>query len=224
MSWNCTLTEERLSDSIDGLLSVREAAEFSSHLATCPACARLATQVGALVHRMHALEAIEEPGHLSARILDSTLGPRKPKVRWERLSSWLPNVMQPRFAMGMATAAASLVIVLHTAGITPNRLKKTDLSPASVLRSANRQVHLTYAKGVKFVNDLRVVYEIQSRLQPEPQPSTAPLRETAPKNEKSAPDSNPQEKSQSQPGHTQVHTHEMLACLLPRTFSTETPR
>ena len=224
MSWNCTLTEERLSDFIDGLLSQREASAFTSHLATCPACARLSTQVGALVHRMHAIEAVEEPDHLSARILDVTLGPRKPKASFERWFGWLPNLLQPRFAVGMATVAASFVLVLHTAGITPNRLKKTDWSPASVLRDVNRQAHLTYAKGVKFVNDLRVVYEIQSRLQPEPQPSAEPVHQPAPKNPDPSPDTNPQEKSQAHPGPSQIRSREMLACLLPQTFSLETHR
>lgn len=224
MSWNCTLTEERLSDSIDRLLSAREQAEFSSHIATCPSCARLATQVNAMVHRMHALQPIEEPNHLTAKILDFTLGPRKPKVGWDRWFAWLPNLLQPRFAMGMATVAASFVIVLHTAGVTPNRLKKTDFSPGNILRSANRQVHLAYAQGVKFVSDLRVVYEIQSRLQPEPQPSAAPAHESTPKDENPAPNSNPQEKSQTQPGHTQIHIHETLASLLMQTLPTETHR
>ena len=39
-----------------------------------------------------------------------------------------------------------------------------DLSPASVFHNADRQAHLVYARGTKFVSDLRVVYEIQSRL------------------------------------------------------------
>ena len=54
-----------------------------------------------------------------------------------------------------------------------------DLSPASVYRGADRQAHLVYARGSKFVSDLRVVYEIQSRLQraeelPASQDSTTP--------------------------------------------------
>jgi anti-sigma factor RsiW len=222
MNWNCAQTEEQLSDYIDGQLSAIEKAAFQSHLATCPSCAQLATQVSALVHRMQALEPLEAPDHLSARILDATLGPRKQQSAWERLLAWLPNLAQPRFAMGAATVAASFVIVLHTAGITPNHLKKQDLTPANILRAANREAHLTYAKGVKFVNDLRVVYEIQSRLQPEPQPSAAPAREPAPQQQNPSPSTSPQEKSQTQPGHTQIHTHEMLACLLAQTFPTET--
>jgi hypothetical protein len=222
MNWNCTQTEERLSDYIDGRLSATEQAALQSHLARCLACAQLTAKVSALVHRMQALEPLEAPERLTTKILDATLSARKPA--WEKLLAWLPNLMQPRYAMGMATVAASFVIVLHTAGITPNKLRKQDFSPASIFRAANREVHLTYAKGVKFVNDLRVVYEIQSRLQPEPQPSAAPVHEPAPKEQNPAPSTNPQEKSQTQPGHSQIHTHEMLACLLAQTNFTETSR
>ena len=52
-------------------------------------------------------------------------------------------------------------------GVSPSDLKKIDYRPASLVRAGNRQVHLSYARCVKFVNDLRVVYEIQSRFQPE---------------------------------------------------------
>jgi hypothetical protein len=79
-----------------------------------------------------------------------------------------------------------------------------------VLRTANRQAHLTFAKSAKFVNDLRVVYEIQTRLQPESEPSQTPARQ-----ENQSP-SKPQEKSQTSPnpGHSQARTGAMLASLV----------
>jgi anti-sigma factor RsiW len=224
MDWNCTFTEERLSEAVDGLLAADEAAAYAAHLAACPACAAIAARITALVTRMRSLEFVEESPELHARILDATLGPRKAKAGWEKLIAWLPGLLQPRFAMGMATVAASFVIVLHTAGITPNKLKRADLSPGSVLRAANRQVHLTYARGVKFVNDLRVVYEIQSRLQPEPQPATAPVHPPAQQEKSQPPDPNPQQKSQTQPGHSQIHGRTLLASLMLNSFPTEKPR
>jgi anti-sigma factor RsiW len=219
MSWNCTLTEERLSDSLEGLLSREEAAALSAHTAGCADCQRLIAQVGPLVQRMQRMEMAEEPLHLAGKILDATLGPRKSKAAWERMAGWAAGLMQPRVAMGMATAMASFVIVLHTVGVTPNKIKKADLSPAGVLRAANRQAHLTYARGVKFVNDLRVVYEIQSRLQPEPQPAAAPVHEQTPEPQTQPPGSNPQQKTQTQPGHSQIHGGTMLAFLVTDSFT-----
>jgi hypothetical protein len=214
MAWNCTITEERLSDSLEGLLSREETAALSVHAAGCADCQKLISQVGPLVQRMQRMEMVEEPAHLAGKILDATLGPRKTKAGWERWAGWAAGLLQPRVAMGMATAAASFVIVLHTVGVTPNKIKKADLTPAGVFRAANRQVHLTYARGVKFVNDLRVVYEIQSRLQPEPQPATVPVHEQTPEEKSHPPATSPQEKSQTQPGHSQVRGGAMLACLV----------
>jgi hypothetical protein len=111
-----------------------------------------------------------------------------------------------------------VVIISYAAGFTPAKLKKTDLSPANVVRSANRQVHLTYARGAKFVNDLRVVYEIQSKLQPEPEPMPVSNPAPAPQEEHDSipPNSTPQQKSQASPpaSRTKARSGPMFAFLL----------
>jgi hypothetical protein len=115
--------------------------------------------------------------------------------------------------MGAVTVVAVFAIVLHTAGVTPGKFKRADLSPVSMARSANRQVHLVYARSAKFVNDLRVVYEIQSALQrsPEPPPSTNP--EPQPKSE--SPSSSPDQKSQESPRpRSQMRSAPMLAFVM----------
>jgi hypothetical protein len=220
MNWNCTNSEERLSDYLDGQLTSEEAAAFSAHSASCAHCSELLAQVGALVSRMHQLEAPEEPPQLVQKILDATLGPRSKKQAWKRLFTWAPILWQPRFAMGALTVAASFVIVFHTAGITPAKLRKADLSPSSLYRSANRQVHLTYARGAKFVNDLRVVYEIQSRLQPEQEQSASPAAAPPADQQSHPPPSHPQEKSEqkSPRDRSQLRNVKMLAVLLPESL------
>lgn len=218
MDWNCAFTDERLSDYLDGNLSPSEAAAFSAHSAECANCAQTVALVSGLVNRMHKMEMLEEPPQLVAKILDATLGPRTQKAGWKRWFDWVPILWQPRFAMGLATVAALLVVISYTAGLTPAKLKKADLSPTNVFRSANRQAHMTYARGAKFVNDLRVVYEIQSKLQPEPE--TLPVSTPAPTPEKEhdsqPPNSIPQQKSQTAPipNRTQVRNRPIFAFLL----------
>jgi len=218
MDWNCTLTEERLSDYLEGKLSPAEAAAFSVHMASCANCTETVAQVSGLVNQMHKIEMVEEPPQLMAKILDATLGPRTQKESWRQWFGWTSVVWQPRFAMGLAAAVASVVIVSYAAGLTPAKLKKADLSPTNVLRSANRQAHLTYARGAKFVNDLRVVYEIQSKLQPEPEPMPVSNPAPAPQQEHNSipPNSTPQQKSQSSPpaSRTRVSSGPMFAFLL----------
>jgi hypothetical protein len=116
MDWNCTLTEERLSDLLDASLLPDEAAAYSAHAAGCARCAKLVAQVGGLVTRMQRSALVEEPPELVGKILDATLGPRKQTRVSPGWSGWLSAIWQPRFAMGLVTAAASLVIVAHALG------------------------------------------------------------------------------------------------------------
>lgn len=217
MDWNCVLTEERLSDHLDALLSPAEAAAFSAHVAGCEQCGKLVAQVGGLVNSMQRLEPLEAPPQLVTKILDATLGPRTQKQSWSRWFTWIPVLWQPRFTMGVATVVATLLIVLYTTGLSPAKLKRVDLNPANVVRAANRQAHLTYARSAKFVNDLRVVYEIQSRLQPDTESQPSPAPAPAPEqNQQQQPSTNPQEKSQTapHPGHMQARGGAMFAVML----------
>jgi hypothetical protein len=171
MSWNCTLTEERLSDFLDGTLPPEESAAFSEHGAGCGVCTLMVAEVGEMVGRMQRTPFVQEPPLLLTKILAATLGPRKQERASEGFFGWLSAIWQPRFAMGVATVAASFIIVVHAGGTKSN---KNALNPVNVMRAANRQAHLTYAHGVKFVNDLRLVYEIQSRLASQPKLTPGP--------------------------------------------------
>src|SRR5580700_6071615 len=223
MDWNCKISDERLSEYLDGKLSPDDASAFAMHTASCADCAQLVAQVGGLVGQMHQLAEIEEPPQLIQNILDATIGPHTQKAGWKKWFTWVPILRQPRFAMGLVTVAASLTIVIHSTGITPAKLKRADLSPASLFRSANRQVHLTYARSAKFVNDLRVVYEIQSRLQPGPEPSPSSVPVPEPKQPQPEP-STPQQKSDKNPplDRSQVHGGSLFAVLVPSTFPAST--
>ncbi len=161
MNWNCAQTEERLSDFLDRLLKPEETAAFSAHAVGCASCTKLVAQVGGLVTRMQQAPQLEVPPQLARKILGATLGARQQKQPSPGLFGWLSLIWQPRFAMGIVTVAASFLIVFHAAA---SQEAKSTLNPLNLLRGANRQIHLTYARGEKFVNNLRVVYEIQSRL------------------------------------------------------------
>lgn len=177
MSWSCLQIEERLSDHLDGVLTQAEEREFNQHASTCPKCAPLVSQVQFAIGRLHTIEQEEAPADLIPSILVKTLGPRKPKREWR---SWFMVFWQPRFAMGFVTALAALVIIFQaTGGSRPNSGGLADLSPVSIYRAADRHAHLAFARTVKFVNDLRVVYEIQSRLQPS-NPALPVQQQTAP--------------------------------------------
>jgi hypothetical protein len=174
MNWNCTRTEERLSDLLEGLLATDEAAAFSAHAAGCEDCTQLVALVGGTTRRIQELPLRAEPPFLASRIIALTRSKPAPDKSRKGWLAWSPAIWQTRFAMGIVTVAATFLIVFHA--VSSGMPGKFELSPANLYHDANRRIHLTYAHGARFVNNLRVVYEIQSRLssQPEPVPATHP--------------------------------------------------
>ncbi len=164
MSWTCEQTEARLSDYLDGALAGAERVEFDAHVHGCERCAPLVASVAHLVSGMHAMEQLEAPPRLVYAILDKTLGPRDAATGWRAVLGWFRGVASVRFAYGALSVVGTLIIFVTATGFNWRKPKLADLQPASIYRNADRQAHLVYARGTKFVNDLRVVSEIQSRL------------------------------------------------------------
>jgi len=67
---------------------------------------------------------------------------------------------QPGLALGLATALVALTIL----GAAPLPGPPGDWSPAGVYRALNRQVQLTYARGVRFASHMRLIYEVRALL------------------------------------------------------------
>lgn len=164
MSWTCEQIEARLSDYLDGALMGAARAEFELHVGECERCAPLVTHVSQLLSGMHAIEQVEAPPRLVYSILDKTLGPRESVTRWAVMLGWVRGMASIRFAYGALSVAGTLVILLSAVGFSWRKPKLADLQPVNIYRNADKRAHLVYARGTKFVNDLRVVSEIQSRL------------------------------------------------------------
>jgi anti-sigma factor RsiW len=167
MTWTCEQTEARLSDYLDGVLNPAELAEFSAHVPSCARCAPLVASVSELLTGLHGMEQIAEPPRLVYSILDRTLGPREAVTGWRAMLAWLRGAASVRFAYGALSVAATLIIFVTASGFNWRHPKLADLKPATIYRNANSKAHLAYGSSVKFVNDLRVVNEIQSRLHEE---------------------------------------------------------
>ena len=173
MNWTCEHIEARLSDYLDGLLTPEERHEFDVHANSCESCAQMVASISQLVGGMHSLEQIETPPRLIYSILNQTLGPREAKTGWQPFG-WLRGLTSVRLAYYGVSVAATLLILLTAMGFSWRKPKLADLSPVSLYHSADRQAHLVYARSTKFVSDLRVVYEIQSRLNKDNELPTTP--------------------------------------------------
>jgi hypothetical protein len=220
MTWTCDLVEARLSDYLEGLLQGPERAEFEAHAKSCADCAPLVVGVRSLVGEMHAMEVLETPPRLVYSILDKTLGPRETVTAWQGFLNAIRGLATPKFAYGAASVMTTLIIVLGASGFSLRKPKLADLRPAAIYQKADQQAHLVRARCVKYVSDLRVVYEIQSRLrQDENNLQTAP-EELLPK---SSPGKNPGQTDEHQPSQPRQQNRanevsrqlQMLAAELP---------
>jgi anti-sigma factor RsiW len=211
MTWTCEHIEEHLSDYVDRLLEPGERSGFDAHVAGCARCARLVESVGGLVGHMHRLEPVEVPPRLVANILDKTLGPRAKKRGWRAWLAALRPIWQPRFAYGAVSVAITLLVVSQALGIQWRKPTLADLSPVNMYRAADRRAHLIYARGSKFVTDLRVVYEIQSRLRPEAEPQPAPEPKPGPGQTEGPPAKSPRQLNRANDG---ARNFTVLACVL----------
>jgi anti-sigma factor RsiW len=186
MKWTCELIEERLSEHLEGTLDAQDARSFMAHVGGCERCTKLVASVSNMLTTVQHLEPLPLPEDLEVKILKATLGPQwKRKKRWAGWLGWIQPVLQPRLAMGFATVIFGGFLTMQAAGVD---VSVKDLTWWNV----KRQAHLTYARSVKFVNDIRVVYEIQTRLQ------NASEKETdTDTKEKKEPDNNERRKRES---------------------------
>src|SRR5260370_42552574 len=127
--------------------------------------------------RTGTFEMVSPPVQLEDVILTVSLG----APRWRNVRRWLKSLQSPRFVYSMASVAATLVILLTASGFSFRKPKLADLAPATIYRKADQQAHLVYAHSVKFVSDLRVVYEIQVSLDENKQ-NAASREQTIPQN------------------------------------------
>lgn len=219
MSWTCEQTEARLSDYLDGVLAPAELAEFTAHVPTCPRCAPLVASVSGLLNGMHAMEQVEPPPRLVYAILDKTLGPREALTGWRAVWAVLSGRSSLRFAYGALSMVATLIIFISAAGFNWKHPKLADLRPATIYRKADSSINVFYASTVKFVNNLRVVNEIQSRLRQDSELSTNPentLPETSPqKNPGSTDGTRPATPRQQNRANGLMRHIEVLAMELP---------
>jgi hypothetical protein len=220
MTWTCDLIEARLSDYLEGLLQGPERAEFEAHANSCADCAPLVASVRGLIGEMHTMEELETPTRLVYSILDKTLGPRETVTAWQGFLNAIRGLATPKFAYGAASVMATLTILLGASGFSLRKPKLADLRPAAIYQRADWGVHRVRARCVKYVSDLRVVYEIQSRLrQDENNLQTAPEQMVP----KSSPEKIPGQTDEHKPSQPRQQNRanevsrqlEMLAAELP---------
>jgi hypothetical protein len=161
----CADFEILLCDYVDGVLDARQRREFEEHRDSCVYCQELARDVAAAVGFIERAAEVEPPPELLTKITFEipSGGVRKGWRSWT--VGWLHPILQPKFAMGMAMTILSFSMLGRLAGIEVRQLKPSDLHPVAVWTSIDNKVYRTWERAVKYYENLRLVYEVQTRLQ-----------------------------------------------------------
>jgi hypothetical protein len=217
---NCAEFETLLAEALDGALAGTEREHFEEHRTACAECGPLHADAAAGLSWMKSLEEVEPPRNLVRNILIATSGqeaeaeagaPSEPGRSWTR--GWLKPVLfplyaavrQPRFAMSAAMAFFSVSLMMQVTGVKLSDLRHLDLRPSAIESSAVRGYNETSSKVVKYYENIRLVYEIQTRMQqlkdaaqPEPQAQpSAPKKDDKKNNDTSGQPDREKEKQYS---------------------------
>jgi len=162
----CTEFDALLTEAIDGTLSGERRERFEQHQAVCPACNTLFAEVESGLAWLDEIGEVAPPQMLVHNILAATSGAAsaaaRPELRtsaWERL--WrqagmvFAPVLTPRFGMSMGMAFFSITLVLNMA-----QIRIRDLTPHNL----SHTFYNSENKLMKYYENMRLVYEIESRV------------------------------------------------------------
>jgi hypothetical protein len=230
----CAEFEALLSDAIDAAnadgsqLSPARRQSFDAHRRVCAVCGPLFAEVQAGQQWLRSLEAVEPPPYLVHNILAATSGvlsTRSPATRpdgrttpfserlRERWDSFFTPVAafvrQPRFAMSFGMIFFSFSLALNVAGVKPKDVAKVDLRP-SALRHAYNDAQI---KVVQYYDNIRFVYEIESKLRELKRANTPAEPGPAPQKENPKNNTSGQPEQRQDRNYSQEYNQPVLAAL-----------
>jgi Putative zinc-finger len=173
----CAEFDSLLTDALDGVLNGVALDRFQAHARSCRTCGPLLGEAEAGRNWLKGLEEVEPPASLVTNILASTTGVdtqrlrtaapvRQPRISWlEHVQASLLEpiwamVRQPRFAMSFGMAFFALSVGLTVAGVKPADLREVSLRPSAIRHA----YYNTQARVIRYVDNVRAVYEVQAAL------------------------------------------------------------
>jgi|SRR5579864_1377433 len=222
----CHEFDALISDAIDGVLKGSQLEGFQAHARECPACGPLLAEAEAGRNWLKELSEVEPPAKLVANILASTTGVDTQRLWavkpvsplriswWERAQAWASGILepvwgtvrQPRFAMSFGMAFFSLSVALSVAGVRPTDLRQVSLRPAALRHT----YYSTQARVIRYYENIRLVYEVQSRVR-EFQRSVTPAEPGSRKEKERKNDTTQSPEQKQERNYSQRESNFMLA-------------
>lgn len=222
----CGEFETLLTDALDDALDGAKMQAFRAHAATCASCGPMFAEAETGMNYLRVLEEVEPPVHLVHNILAATTEKDKPAVAaeperrglWQRLrGAFQPvfaPVMQPRFATTFGMAFFSVTLLLNLAGVRMSDLKSVDLRPSAIRRTATLQIYETQARVMKYYDNIRLVYEVESRVRALKNATSGPAAPAKSDDSKKPADDNTSGQPDKQNQNYSREQHEVLQAVL----------
>ena len=178
--WLLVLKQEPLvppSDLVAKILAnTADAPEAATHLPTpvmssVPAAVRVRHEIPyrlfgrSSAENQHASIAAKSTGDHERRVNDEGPSVASPPI-WQPTSVVLlrRTVLEPRLALVAAMAFFSISLTLNLMGVRLTNLHAADLEPQSMRRAVTRQYAEANARVVRYYENLRIVYEVETRV------------------------------------------------------------
>lgn len=166
----CAQFEILYADYLDGTVGSSERTEVERHLATCVSCRALAEEITSGAAVLRTAPELEVPADLITKIAYQAPQGRV-RDQYDRQSffertvgRWLQPILQPRLVMGMAMTVLSFAMLERCTGVKVQHLQTADLNPVRIWSGVENKALRTKDRVVKYYENLRWVYEIETRL------------------------------------------------------------
>lgn len=169
----CSQVEALLAEILDGTLQGETLTSCEAHQQSCATCRTMVEEARTGMLWLNALDEAEPPRNLVHNILAQTIGalpsehvPVKPRGEGfleklkGRLAPMFAPIATPRFAMSFGMAFFSITMLLGIAGFHFADIRHWDLSSKGIRRT----YYEGQARVMRYYENMRVVYEIESRV------------------------------------------------------------
>ena len=166
----CAEFEIALGDYVDGAVNIEQRRQVEAHADGCESCRELLRDVFQAVSFVEAIDKPVPPAELITRLVyhapKGRVRPEGEKRGWfsRVVARWLQPMLQPRMVMSMAMTILSFAMLGKCTGVHLQEITAADLNPVVLWNNLEDKTFRTWDRTVKYYENLRLVYEMETRL------------------------------------------------------------
>lgn len=182
----CAEFEIVLGDYVDGAVSIDQRRQVEAHADGCESCRELLRDVFQAVNFVESIDKPVPPAELITRLVyhapKGRVRPEGERHGWFAgvFARWLQPMLQPRMVMSMAMTILSFAMLGKCTGVHLQEITAADLNPVVLWNNLEDKSLRTWDRTVKYYENLRLVYEMETRLKEMREQQDVPSSNNAP--------------------------------------------